>query len=288
MIYFLTVNYYSSNLIEKLISSIQSTGEKDWKILVINNSADESCLENLKEDSTVLINTGENLGFGRACNIGLQWVYERDRRSLVWIINPDACLEEDAIEQALLFFHRHPEISLLGTAIREPNGQVWFGGGKFIPQDGTILPVEDLQSEGPLPYQLVDWITGCSLLIDLKHFAECPHFDPDFFLYYEDFDFCRRYASQGHLTGTTSQIRVIHHPSSITSRYPDLKQQHATYSYLLALEKHASSVVLWSRLAKMTLSALAALPFQPKMASNKLRGVVLYCKRVIRVWGIHF
>lgn len=288
MIYFITVNYYSSSFIEKLIHSIRDAREKDWQIIVINNSAGDAFIGNLKEDSTVLINAGDNVGFGRACNIGLKWVYERDRRSLVWIINPDACVEKDSIKQALTFFDRHPEISLLGTAVCEPNGQVWCGGGKFIPQDGTILPVEEQQSEGPLPYQLVDWITGCSLLINLKHFAECPQFDPDFFLYYEDFDFCRRYASQGHLTGATSQIRVIHHPSSITSRYPDVKQLHATYSYLLALEKHANAVVLWSRLAKMTLSALVALPFQLKMASNKLQGVVLYCKRVMRVWGIHF
>lgn len=288
MIYLITVNYYSSTFVEKLISSIGSAREKNWQIIIVNNSGNDPSIEGLKGNHTVILNAGENLGFGRACNIGLKWVYERDRRSLVWIINPDACLEKDSIKQAVAFFDRHPEISLLGTAVCEPNGRVWFGGGKFIPQDGTILPVEELQPEGPLPYQMVDWITGCSLLINLKHFAECPHFDPDFFLYYEDFDFCRRYASQGHLTGTTSQIRVIHHPSSITSRYPDLKQLHATYSYLLALEKHASSVVLWSRLAKMTVSALVALPFQPKMARNKLKGVVLYCKRVIRVWGIHF
>lgn len=281
MIYFVTVNYYSLGLIERLIDSIKPG--KDRQIIVINNSPDEVISENLKENAIIFLEAGENLGFGRACNIGLQWVYERDRLALVWIINPDAYLEENASEQALLFFHHQPEISLLGTAIYEPNGKIWSGGGKFIPQDGTILPIEESSF-----YQPVDWISGCSLLINLRKFSECPYFDPDFFLYYEDFDFCRRYASQGHIIATTSKIRVIHQPSSITSRYPDLKQLHATYSYLLALEKHASSVVLWWRLVKMTISALVGMPFQPKMAINKLKGVALYCKRVILVWGIHY
>lgn len=282
MIYFVTVNYYSLCLIERLIDSIKPG--KDRQIIVINNSPDDVISENLKENAIIFLEAGENLGFGRACNIGLQWVYERDRLALVWIINPDAYLEENASEQALLFFHHQPEISLLGTAICEPNGKIWSGGGKFIPQDGTILPIEESSF-----YQPVDWISGCSLLINLRKFSECPHFDPDFFLYYEDFDFCRRYASQGHIIATTSKIRVIHQPSSITSSYPDLKQLHATYSYLLALEKHASSVVLWWRLVKMIISALVVgMPFQPKMAINKLKGVALYCKRVILMWVLHY
>ncbi|MBD1938839.1 glycosyltransferase [Microcoleus sp. FACHB-68] len=289
MIYLVTVNYYSTELLEKLITSIQEDRNIFYQLVIVNNSPADLSINSLKNSREILIlDAGENIGFGRACNLGLNWVYDQDPQAIVWIVNPDALLVEKSLKEAYQFVAANPEVSITGTSVYEPNGNVWFAGGQFAPQNGKIIA-----SEGVLPpecsaYVPVDWVTGCSMLINLKHFPECPQFDSDYFLYYEDFDFCRRYAKQGHLIVFTCEIKIIHHPSSITSRHPDLKQQHSIYSYLLALEKHTSPSVLFSRLAKIFVSALISLPVKPKLARNKLKGVVKYCKRVLPLWPIHF
>jgi N-acetylglucosaminyl-diphospho-decaprenol L-rhamnosyltransferase len=282
VIYFITVNYYSVPFIEKLLQSFDKSEESLFTFIIVNNSPDDELIDTFSGRNLQVLNTQENLGFGQACNIGLNWVYQQDPQAIVWLINPDAYLLTPSVQKASQFFQKYPEISILGTTIWEPNGKISFGQGQFNPGKGTIIASEILPTELSKPYLPAEWVSGCSLLINLQKFTECPQFDPDFFLYYEDFDFCRRYAKQGHFIALTNQLQVIHAASSITSRFQDLKIQQSIYSYLLALEKNTSSVVLFSRLLKITGSSLISLPFHPVMALNKLKGVVKYCKRMLR------
>ncbi len=130
-------------------------------------------------------------------------------------------------------------------------------------------------------------MTGCSLILNLAQFSQCPEFDRDYFLYYEDFDFCRRYAAQGHAIAVTAQIQVIHQPSAITSRAPALKVKHSTYSYLLALEKHATPQALLYRLGRILGHAAKISLREPERAIAIIKGVFHYLVRVSRFAPSH-
>ena len=282
MIYFLTVNYYSTPLVEKLIASILLKQERECQVIVVNNSPDDDSIHSINADCIFILEAGGNLGFGKACNLGLKWIYSQNPEALVWLINPDAYLLENSLMPVLLFFDNHPEVSILGTIVYEPTGKFWFGGGEFFPEDGSIIAHDRLSVEiESKPYVNMDWVTGCSFIINLKTFTICPLFDEDYFLYYEDFDFCRRYAKQGHIIGLTKAISVIHQPSSITGTMPESKIKHSTYSYLLTLEKHTNKFVLLYRLMRITLSALISLPQNTTISINELKGVLLYGSRFI-------
>lgn len=283
MIYLVTVNYYCAEAIAQLIQSIQANYGGDYTFIIVNNSADDAAVHHLKTDNIIIIESGENLGYGRGCNLGLNWIYAKDRGAIVWIINPDAYATADAIACAKLFFSNYPEVSILGTIVCLPTGKIWFSGGQFSAKNGKIIASALPISEPEKPYAHTQWVTGCSLLINLKKFGNCPQFDPDYFLYYEDCDFCMRYGKLGHIIAITKQIKVIHQPSSITNKNINLKIQHTIYSYLLTLEKHASQLVLLYRLVRITLSALSPLPFQRKIATSEIKGVLKYCERVIKI-----
>lgn len=279
MIYFLIVNYYSTSLVEKLIASIFSNQEESYQIIIVNNSPDDDAIYHLSSDRIIILEAGENLGFGKGCNLGLNWIYDQDSQGVIWLINPDAYLGESSLQQALLLLENHPEVSILGTVVYQPTGEVWFGGGDFIAENGTIIAKDYLSAGLELePYIKVEWVTGCSLIINLKNFINCPQFDREYFLYYEDFDFCKRYAKEGHIIGLTKEISVIHQPSSITGTMPEAKIKHSIYSYLLTLEKHTSKLVLLYRLSRITVSALISLPKDTTISINELKGVWLYCR----------
>ena len=282
MIYWITVNYYSTSLIEQLINSIPVQSDIDYRVIIVNNSPDDSSIYTFKNESIIILDSPKNIGFGQACNLGLNWVYQQNCQGIVWLINPDAYLPRESLKQVIAFFQNYPEISILGTVVEEPTGKVWFGGGEFNAKIGQIIALNRI-SETPVvnsAYIPMKWVTGCSLLINLKRFSECPQFDPDYFLYYEDFDFCLRYGKQGHQVVMSSQIRVIHQPSSITNRNQSLKVQQSIYSYLLSLEKHSNFWILGYRLLRITLVSLVSLLISPKLSQDKLRGVWLYCQRL--------
>jgi GT2 family glycosyltransferase len=279
-IYLLTVNYHASALIERLIQSLRAESDIiTYEVVIINNSPDDGKIQNLSDKSVQIIEAKTNLGFGKACNLGLNWIYEQNPHSLVWLINPDAYILPDSLLKVNQFFTDYPEVSILGTEVYEPTGEIWFGSGKFVKETGLIVVEKESLNYGNSPYLSTDWVTGCSLVVNLSNFSECPQFAPEYFLYYEDCDFCLRYAEQGHIVGITNQIKIIHEPSSITLRYGYLRLTHNIYSYLLSLEKHSSKLVLVSRLLRMVFMAIIVLPFKPMFSLSKLKGVFMYLSR---------
>lgn len=278
MIYFLTVNYYSTNLVTKLINSIQASKNISHKIVIVNNSPEDNSIHLLSSESVLIIEAGSNLGFGSACNLGLNWIYVQDNQAIVWLINPDTYIVEPVLDKVALFFISHSHLSIVGTVIYTPNKKVWFASGKFIPATGAILN-QDFLTNFDTEYSYCDWVSACSLLINLRRFPECPQFDPAYFLYYEDFDFCRRYANQGHLIAVTKQLSVIHQPSSITNKNIFKKIQHSTYSYLITLEKYTTKLILLIRLTRLITYAFMLISVKPKVAFGKLYGVLLYLRR---------
>jgi N-acetylglucosaminyl-diphospho-decaprenol L-rhamnosyltransferase len=276
LLYFITVNYYSAELVSKLLESIRSQETCNYKLFIVNNSLSDRDIDQLANEQVEIINSPDNIGFGRACNLGLERIWQQDREATVWLINPDACLPDRAIANLHDILNTHPEISILGTFVREPNGQISFSGGQFVPQMGLIAEIksENLERDS---LSVTDWVTGCSLVLNFKQFQACPYFDPDYFLYYEDFDFCRRYAKQGHIIYISDRIQVIHQTSAITSRNLDLKIKYEISSYLLSLSKHASHLILLFRLIRIIFASCLQLFTKPKQALRKLQGVWMYC-----------
>lgn len=280
MIYFLTINYYSTQLITKLLSSIQFSRDIPHQTVIINNSPEDDSIHLLKNESIFIKEAGTNLGFGSACNLGLSWIYAQDPQAIVWIVNPDAYLLKTSVDKVSLFFETYPELSIVGTIVYTPNAKVWFAGGWFIRKTGTIMAQKKI-TPSDSDYMFCDWVSGCSLLINLRNFPDCPKFDPAYFLYYEDFDFCRRYASLGYLIGVTKQLSVIHQPSAITNRNMFKKMKYSTYSYLLTTEKYTNKLVLLLRLTRLMSHALILMLVKPKVAFGKLYGVLLYLRRAL-------
>ena len=100
LLYLLTVNYYSVSYLEKLIASIDFNKNLVEALIIVNNSPSDRSLSSLQNDRIIILESGENLGFGKACNLGLKWISDRSPNSLVWLINPDAYFLPDSLPQA--------------------------------------------------------------------------------------------------------------------------------------------------------------------------------------------
>lgn len=284
VIYLIAVNYYSTQAIAHLLQSIETQKTVPYQVIIVNNSPEDRSIQELHRESIVILEAGKNLGFGAGCNLGLNWVYQRDPQAIAWLINPDTELLPGFLETAVELLTAHPELSMLGTIIYEPTGKIWFAGGKFVPQTGAIQETTLLTEYPNMGYVNCDWVSGCSLGIALSNFTECPAFDEDYFLYYEDFDFCRRYAAVGHRIGVSDRLGIIHYPSSIADRNLRVKFKHSTYSYLVTMEKYSPKIVLFFRLLRTIAYAIVLLGMKRQVAIGKLEGVGNYLRRSVRSW----
>ena len=284
-IYFLTVNYYCAKLVNRLLESISAAADCPYHLVIVNNSNCDRQSTLLPTENATVIESPTNVGFGRGCNLGLEWIFDRDADALVWLINPDArLLEPISLADVHSFVRKQHSLAILGTTVITDSGEQWFGGGCFDTASGTISSqVQDCRNTAPTILQdcvqPCDWVSGCSMLIDLACFDRYPRFDPAFFLYYEDFDFCQRYQSQGYTVAVTHRFAAIHTPSSVTNRNLFDKLNHSTFSYLLVLSRYTSPGVRLWRFLRLCCVAIALLPLKPSAAFGKLYGVARYLSK---------
>ena len=272
--YFVIVNYWCGESIAHLLRSLaQDSPDQNCQILIVNNSPEDRSLDAFSTEFAhcTILETGENLGFGRACNRAIAWVADRDPGAIVWLINPDAWLPAGTIAAARSLLSQ-ADWAILGTAIDQPDGRPEFRGGRFDRRSGLIEPMTQEAPTDP-KIQPTDWVSGCSLLINLAAFRVLPQFDRRFFLYYEDFEFCRRYARQGYSVAIAPSLRVIHATSTVTGRQPERKLRWSIGGYLLALAIHGSRWALVYRLARILISAIAQWPQHPARSRAKLQGL---------------
>lgn len=277
MFYILSVNYQSTDLIKNLLTNFSTIPQNQIQWVIINNyPPDQLALDTLGTEYIKIIDAGSNLGFGRACNLGLNWIYNHSPQALVWLLNPDTVCDPQIIAKAAYFLKDHPDISILGTLIYTIDHKIWFGGGMFDRSKGEIRSDNLFATHPENSYLTCDWVSGCSMIINLRHFSTCPQFDPNYFLYYEDFDFCRRYQQQGHLVAVTNQLHIIHQVSAVTNRNLKRKLYHSTYSYLFTLERHTNLIVFYWRCLRLLIYALILLPIKPTIALGKITGAWHY------------
>ena len=280
-IYLLIVNYNSSVLICRLIESLQEKQAKSYQIVIVNNSLDDLELVSLADELTNIIEAKENLGFGKACNLGLDWIYRQNSQAIVWLINPDTYFasktqpDRPPTDTAIAFFDNHPQISILGTTVYDCQGKLTSAGGTLALGTAALATIDSLP-DFTGDYYSTDWVSGCSLLLNLANFSECPKFDTRYFMYYEDLDFCLRYGEQGHKIAVTPSIEVFHDTSSISDRNLFTKYQYVTHSYLIHIEKHGSlSTFIWTNI-RMSLNTMRLLIFEPQQGLGKLIGIYRY------------
>lgn len=276
MIYLLTVNYYSTELIRQLLSSIRLT-EQDYQLIIINNSPEDTSVHQLPQiySSVTIITAKTNLGFGAGCNLGIQHIYNLNSQAIIWLINPDTQIEKKAIQYIKECLLQNNNVAILGTKIKDLEGIIWFSAGQFNPWTGSVHDKSEWEVISDSVVQVLNcrWVSGCSLILNLKQFDHCPSFDTQFFLYYEDADLCERYYKQGYRIAVTQAVLVTHAVSSITSKDLSTQYKHATYSKLYFLGKHGTVFALILNLFYMLVLGVLLLPTDCPAAHGRWEGL---------------
>tara|TARA_B100001123_G_scaffold226473_1_gene254916 strand:- start:246 stop:1106 length:861 start_codon:yes stop_codon:yes gene_type:complete len=168
------VTLKSENVIHECIKSIN----QNVPIIVVENSNNQKFKKDLESQYKNLqcILSGSNIGMGAGNNIGIKSA----KTDYVYIINPDATLEPNTLEE---IFSASKKIS--GFSILSP-----------INADLNFPNYKSVSKEKSDPFQ-VKYVDGFSMLINKKKFKENNYFDKNFFLYLENNDLCLRTTKAG-------------------------------------------------------------------------------------------
>ncbi|OGY30904.1 MAG: hypothetical protein A2805_03890 [Candidatus Andersenbacteria bacterium RIFCSPHIGHO2_01_FULL_46_36] len=205
------VTHNSEQYITKCVESLRGEGITD--IVVVDSASTDTTLQEVNASQVQVIALSENKGFGYAANKGAQHM----NTDYVLFINPDAYLETGALQYAQDLFDGGEKIGVVGLALQDDQGISESAGYGYEP---TLMQLMRRQRKSSFrPAHViprldrgihVDWVSGGAMVVKKAIFDQLGGFDEQFFLYWEDVDFCRRVRQAGYSVWVHPQARAIH------------------------------------------------------------------------------
>lgn len=147
-----------------------------------------------------LVRNTENVGFGRGCNIGVQYA----RTPYIMFLNPDAVIDIESLKTLLDFMDNNSNVGMCGPVLKGLTGEV--RSVPLLPTPWRIVVNPLLEkwisgeprfiNPGDAPI-ITEWIRGVCMLLRKEVFDNIGGFDPRFFLYFEETDLCLRTYKSG-------------------------------------------------------------------------------------------
>lgn len=271
--------------------------EGPFEVIVIDNASQDGSSEAVVEryPDTRLIQTGDNLGFARANNLGMR---EATGDVLV-LLNSDTEVHPGALTHLQRAFHSDPSLPAAGGRLLNTDGTQQFGI-RFFPSLANALseafflhhlfsgPWSGEVEMRPDRYQTdheVEWLTGAYLAVRRQWYERLGGLDWGFFMYMEDTDWCYRIHRAGGTIRYLSDSVVTHHGggSSKGSVKMDVVRSQAKDRYArLHFALWRARLYRIILIAGLALRCLMAVPLSPFHEQHR-RGVIWRARAICAV-----
>lgn len=258
----IVVTHNSAELMQAFLSSLPAAleGTQSAKLIVVDNDSSDGTADLVRSFApwADVVDSGSNLGYGAAINIGLR--RHRAKRG-TYILNPDAVPAPGSIRPLLDATEADPKVGIAVPRIfnstgglkyslrREPTllravGEALLGGrrsARFAPL-GDLIRDPNYYVDGAT----ADWATGAALFVPTHASDAVGMWDERFFLYSEETDYALRMADAGMYIRLVAASSVIH-PGGDMSRSPWLWSLVAVNRTRLYAKRHGrlASILYW-------------------------------------------
>ena len=218
------VNYKMWQLTRALVESLLKDLPKSTEIIVVDNNSGDDSVYLLRSDfpEITVIDNPENMGLAAGVNVALK----KAKGSYYLVLNPDMVALPGSVQTLIDFMDANPLVGVAGGKLISPNGKLQYSCYRFY----TVMTIiyrrtflgKTARGKKMISNFLmkdfdhaeikdVDWLMGACLMVRKKAMEKVGKMDEQFFLYFEDVDWCRRFWEKG--------WRVTYVPSAVFSHF---------------------------------------------------------------------
>lgn len=207
----LLVNYNSLGDTLDCIESIQKAESDAFTVVIENGSNDKAVIAdalNGISDVKLIVSQG-NLGFGRANNLGIEWIKKNLSCKYIFLLNNDTVIEENTLVVLQDYMDHSPaNVAMCAPKIyiyANPD-EIWYAGGTF-----NYAKMTPVVNQDPLTTRSATlFASGCCMFFKSDDLYKLGGFDPFFFMYDEDVELSLRIGELGKTITYVPEAVVYH------------------------------------------------------------------------------
>jgi len=222
----LNFNGWSDTL--ECLDSLNKVVYDNFEVILIDNGSDDNYRlpttnHQLKIEA---IYNKENLGFAGGNNQGIKLALDPPAgggADYVLLLNNDTTVESDFLTKLVQAGEANKKAGILGPVIYDyaDRDKIQFAGGKinWAKTRGTHITIPPFEKGGRGEILPTDYITGCCLLIKKEVIEKIGLLSEDYFLYYEDTDWCLRAKKAGYECFLIVDSKIYHKHSKSAQEF---------------------------------------------------------------------
>ena len=214
---------FPKNELKKLIRSIRRQGVPNKSIFVRDNTED-------------------NIGYAPAINELLRKIMLKPEYDYIFILNPDIQLGKNCIKHLLDTMETNSQIGIIGPRMILSGKNHIDGGSIDAIRYSSILRKEKISKNDSL-IKYVDYVSGSAMIIRTEVLRKVGLLLEDYFIYYEEVDFCFRAKKAGFLSAIDTLATVKHSGSATVGKKSPAMQYYMARNHLLFVERFAPFLI---------------------------------------------
>ena len=225
------VNYKTATLVVDCLAALAEHAQPhvELRVCVVDNlSPDDSvdiltqAIESNRWRSWVeLVPAPANGGFSYGNNVAIKYL-QTFGCDYFWLLNPDTRAQQGSLNELINYLDQRSDVGVVGSQLIDPDGTTQISAfhyprpwGEFV--NGSSLgiitksfPRYVIASDLSNTPGSVDWVAGASMLIKKSVIQQVGLMDEEYFLYFEEVDYCKKIQRNGFQIHFVPQSRVVH------------------------------------------------------------------------------
>lgn len=244
----------------EFLKSVRKLTYPAVEVVIVDNSNDVALKDELDKNypEVKLILNPDNIGFAAANNVGIR----NSTGKYFFFLNTDTILFPDFIEPIVEFFEAHPSVGMASPKVLFGDGvTIQYAGARAINASTGRGRRYGLMEPDRGQYDYIEKTQlghGAALIVPRSVTERVGLWPEDFFLYYEEHDWCEQVKRAGYFVYYLGYSKIIHKESaSIGGSDNPRKAYYMTRSRLLFMRRNSKG---WSRFSGILFFALFTVP----------------------------
>ncbi len=206
-----------------------------FEVIVVDNDEENLKQALQKYSFVVYLKNKDNIGFGAANNVGANYA----RGEYLYFLNPDTVTRHNVVSELVSFLEKHKDAGVVSPLLLGKDQKPYQQGARNLGVLQGLVSlsiINRLFPNNPVSrrYFLSDWdrssikevdvVPGTAFMIKKQLFDQIGGFDERFFLFFEEFDLCKRLKERGYKLYIVPSAKVQHTWGVSTKKRSDISQ----------------------------------------------------------------